>query len=90
MRAIRFLGRRLHFPMTEYLDMPFSVFSDFLTDEVEAVNRGRIKPESLGRHYLWRQYRQLLEPFSEQPAKKPEGRRKAVRKTDERPGQAGG
>lgn len=45
MRAIRFLGRRLHFPMTEYLDMPFSVFSDCLTDEVEAVNRGRIKPE---------------------------------------------
>jgi hypothetical protein len=44
-RAIRFLGRRLHFPMTEYLDMPFSVFSDFLTDEVEAVNRGRTKPE---------------------------------------------
>jgi Skp family chaperone for outer membrane proteins len=31
--------------MTEYLDMPFSVFSDFLTDEVEAVNRGRTKPE---------------------------------------------
>lgn len=42
---MRFLGRRLHFPMTEYLDMPFSVFSYFLTDEVEAVNRGRIKPE---------------------------------------------
>jgi hypothetical protein len=29
LRAIRFLGRRLHFPMAEYLDMPFSTFSDF-------------------------------------------------------------
>nr|DAT54232.1 MAG TPA: hypothetical protein [Caudoviricetes sp.] len=31
--------------MAEYLDMPFSTFSDFLTDELETINRGRNKPE---------------------------------------------
>nr|DAL95575.1 MAG TPA: hypothetical protein [Caudoviricetes sp.] len=30
--------------MSDYLDMPFSTFKDFLFDEVEAVKRG-LKPK---------------------------------------------
>lgn len=41
----RFLGRRLYFPMVDYLDMPFSTFSDFLLCELEAATRGRNKSE---------------------------------------------
>lgn len=32
---MRFLGRRLHYSITDYLDMPISTFTEFVQDELE-------------------------------------------------------
>jgi len=40
LNGLRFLGRRLHFAMSDYLDMPFNTFKDVLLDEVEAMKLG--------------------------------------------------